>query len=218
MENSSKIAVADSRARRWLLFGVGLLLAGTGVAMSTRPQLGTSPISSLPYVTTLCAPWSLGCATVAVNVLFILVQAWLLGHSFGWRHLLQLPTLVAFGVCIDLGMWLTSLWVPESYVLRLLETVLGCVVLAAGIAMQLRADISMMPGDSLIRVVSDKWRLQFGLVKICFDSAIVLSAIAVSLCFLHRVEGVREGTVLAALLVGTFVRLMGRVVRVRSAR
>ena len=37
----------DSRARRWLLFGVGLLLAGTGVAIGHRP-VGHRGVALLP--------------------------------------------------------------------------------------------------------------------------------------------------------------------------
>lgn len=44
-------------------------------------------------------------------------------------------------------------------------------------------------------------------VKTCFDATLVLSALAVSYVPLHRVEGVREGTVLGVFLVGWFVGL-----------
>lgn len=49
-----------SKRKRFILFFIGLIFAGFGVAFSTRPGLGTSPISSLPYVTTFIIPWTLG--------------------------------------------------------------------------------------------------------------------------------------------------------------
>lgn len=45
-----------SKRKRFILFFIGLVFAGIGVALSTRPGLGTTPISSLPYVTTFIAP------------------------------------------------------------------------------------------------------------------------------------------------------------------
>lgn len=42
----------DDRKRRWAVFAAGLAVAGVGVALTTRAGLGTSPISSVPYVLT----------------------------------------------------------------------------------------------------------------------------------------------------------------------
>lgn len=195
-----------SRTKRFVLFFLGLTIAGIGVALSTRPGLGTSPITSLPYVTTFKFPWTLGMATIVINLFFILAQFIILKHRFGWSHIAQLPTLLAFGFFIDFGMWLTNFYIPESYFLRVAEEVIGCMFLAVGIGFQLIANISLMPGDGFIRVVSEEYHIPFGTVKICFDSTIVISAIIFSLCCFQNITGVREGTVIAAFLVGYFIK------------
>lgn len=196
-----------SRTKRFVLFFLGLTIAGIGVALSTRPGLGTSPITSLPYVTTFKCPWTLGMATIVINLFFILAQFIILKRRFGWSHIVQLPTLLAFGFFIDFGMWLTNFYIPESYFLRVMEEVIGCLFLAVGIGFQLIANISLMPGDGFIRVVSEEYHIPFGTVKICFDSTIVISAIIFSLCCFQNITGVREGTVIAAFLVGYFIKL-----------
>ena len=196
-----------SRTRRFVLFFLGLTIAGIGVALSTRPGLGTSPITSLPYVTTFKFPWTLGMATIVINLFFILAQFIILKRRFGWSHIAQLPTLLAFGFFIDFGMWLTNFYIPESYFLRVAEEVIGCLFLSVGIGFQLIANISLMPGDGFIRVVSEEYHIPFGTVKICFDSTIVISAIIFSLCCLQNITGVRKGTVIAAFLVGYFIKL-----------
>ena len=103
------------RTKRFVLFFLGLTIAGIGVALSTRPGLGTSPITSLPYVTTFKFPWTLGMAIIVINLFFILAQFIILKRRFGWSHIAQLPTLLAFGFFIDFGMWLTNFYIPESY-------------------------------------------------------------------------------------------------------
>lgn len=195
-----------SRTKRFVLFFLGLTIAGIGVALSTRPGLGTSPITSLPYMTTFKFPWTLGMATIVINLFFILAQFIILKRRFGWSHIAQLPTLLAFGFFIDFGMWLTNFYIPESYFLRVTEEVIGCMFLAVGIGFQLIANISLMPGDGFIRVVSEEYHIPFGTVKICFDSTIVISAIIFSLCCFQNITGVREGTVIAAFLVGYFIK------------
>ena len=202
-----KMSYHFSRTKRFVLFFLGLTIAGIGVALSTRPGLGTSPITSLPYVTTFKFPWTLGMATIVINLFFILAQFIILKHRFGWSHIVQLPTLLAFGFFIDFGMWLTNFYIPESYFLRVAEEVIGCLFLAVGIGFQLIANISLMPGDGFIRVVSEEYHIPFGTVKICFDSTIVISAIIFSLCCFQNITGVREGTVIAAFLVGYFIKL-----------
>ena len=110
-------------------------------------------------------------------------------------------------------MWLSSFYVPEAYPLRLIEELLGCVVLAAGIAFQLLANVSYMPGDGFIRTVSEEYKIPFGTVKVCFDVSIVVLAILVSLCCFQKVSGIREGTVLAAVLVGLTIRMLQQPLR-----
>lgn len=95
--------------KKTVLYFTGLLLAGFGVAMGSIPGLGTSPISSLPYVTTFFWPWSFGVATVVVNLLMLAAQIAILKKRFPLFQLLQLPMLVIFGIFIDLGMWLFSM-------------------------------------------------------------------------------------------------------------
>lgn len=196
-----------SKFKRFVLFFIGLTLAGIGVALSTRPGLGTSPITSLPYVTTFQFSWSLGVATIVINLVFILGQALILKRRFRYQHFMQLPTLLVFGGFIDLGMWVTQFYIPEAYCLRIMEEVIGCFFLSVGIGCQLLADVSLMSGDGFIRVVSEEYHIPFGTVKICFDLTIVALAILFSLCCFHTITGVREGTVIAAFLVGFFIKL-----------
>ena len=202
-----------SKAKRFILFFIGLLVAGFGVALSTRPGLGTSPITSLPYVTTFKFPWTLGMATVAANLIFLFGQFIILKNRFGWKNLAQLPTLLVFGLFIDLGMWVTKFYIPDLYILRIAEEVIGCFVLACGVGFLLAANISLMPGDGLVRVISQEYHIPFGIVKICFDTSIVISAIIFSLSCFHNITGVREGTVIAAFLVGYFIKIMQKQMR-----
>lgn len=193
--------------RRILCLLAGLALMGLGVALGTRPGLGTTAISSAPYVLHKIRGLSFGTWTVLFNISFMAAQMLVLGRRYRWTQLLQLPAVAVFGAFIDLGMYLTAFWTPQHYLLRFVETFLGAAVMAAGIAALLVADLVFVPGDGLVRVISQVFRLDFGKVKICFDCLLVALATALSFLFLHRLEGVREGTVLAALCVGQLVRI-----------
>ncbi len=193
--------------RRLLCLLTGLVLMGLGVALGTRPGLGTTAISSAPYVLHQIWGLSFGTWTVLFNIGFMVAQMLILGRRYRWTQLFQLPAVALFGVFIDLGMYLTGFWTPEHYLLRFAETLLGAAVMAAGITALLIADLVFVPGDGLVQVISQVFHLNFGKVKICFDCSLVALAIALSFLCLHRLDGVREGTILAALCVGQLVRI-----------
>lgn len=192
--------------RQCLLLAAGLALAGLGVALTTRAGLGTSPISSLPYVFTFLTPLTFGAATFAVNLLFVLAQALLLGRAFPAVQYGQLGVVLLFGLFIDLGMWVGGLWVPTAYWGRMAEVLLGSVVLAAGIALQIHADLLFNPGEGLVKALCRVTRARFAWTKLGFDVSLVLLALALSLAALHTIRGLREGTLVAAFAVGLSLR------------
>lgn len=192
--------------RQCLLLTGGLALAGFGVALTTRAGLGTSPISSLPYVVTFITPLSFGMTTFAINVFFVLGQVLILRRAFPVAQYGQLGVVLLFGLFIDLGMWLGGLWVPASYWGRLAEVALGSVVLAAGIALQIHADLLLNPGEGLVKALCRVTHVRFAWTKMGFDVSMVLLALTLSLVALHGVFGLREGTVVAAFAVGLSLR------------
>ena len=51
---------------------------------------------------------------------------------------------------------------------------------------------------------------EFGNVKVCFDSSLTLAAALIALLAFHKLNGVREGTLVSALAVGQLVRFYTR--------
>lgn len=93
---------------RYGWFTAGVLLNAFGVALITKAALGTSPISSLPYVLSLRFPVTLGQFTFLMNMLFILAQVLLLRKDFRPVQLLQVAVNVVFSLFIDVSMGLLS--------------------------------------------------------------------------------------------------------------
>ena len=86
-------------------------------------------------------------------------------------------------------------------------------MLATGIAFQLLADISFMPGDGFVRTVAEEYGFAFGTTKVCFDVSIVVAAVVVSFCWFQEISGIREGTLIAAVLVGFIIRMLQQPLR-----
>ena len=71
------------------------------------------------------------------------------------------------------------------------------------------ADVAMLPGESFVRAVTSTWNTDFGMTKVAFDVTITVSAVVLSFLFAHQLEGIREGSLIAALLVGFIARQFG---------
>ena len=104
--------------KRWLLLCVGLFVMAFGVAFSIKGGLGTSPISSLPYVISRITPLTVGTATIAMHVTLILLQILLLRRRYQLIQLLQLPVALLFGMLTDAAVNALQGIVPGSYPAR----------------------------------------------------------------------------------------------------
>ena len=198
------------KRKRYLIFLVGLFVNSLGVSLITKANLGTSPISSIPYVLSLNFPFTLGNFIIFFSIFLIVLQLIILRKNFKGEHILQIPVSIMFGYFIDLTMILFS-WVnPEAYIMKIVYLLIGCLILGVGVYMEVLADVVMLPGESFVRAIVLTWKTNFGTTKICFDISMSVIAAVFSFIFAGSLAGVREGTVIAALLVGFIARLIGK--------
>ena len=195
---------------RYLWFLAGVLINSFGVALITRAALGTSPISSLPYVLSFRFPVTLGQFTFAMNLFFILGQVLLLRRDFQPIQLLQVAVNAVFSAFIDVSMGLLSWLEISSLPMAVLVLVLGCAVLAFGISVEVAPRVLMVPGEGIVQAIATVTGWRFGNVKTAFDATLVSTALLLSLLFFHRLQGLGIGTIFSALAVGRFVDLYNR--------
>ena len=191
--------------KRYLIFLAGLFVNSLGVALITKANLGTSPISSIPYVLSLNFALSLGNFTIIFSILLIVLQIVILGKNFKPESLLQIPVSIAFGFFIDFSMILLNALNPQMYAAKVAYLLIGCLILGVGVYMEVLADVVMLPGESFVRAVVARWETEFGVTKIAFDVSM-----AASFFLARELNGVREGTIVAALLVGFIARTIGK--------
>ena len=197
------------KVKRYLVFLVGLFVNSLGVSLITRADLGTSPISSIPYVLSLNFSFTLGEFTIAFSLLLIVLQLLILRKNFKPEHWLQIPISVAFGYFIDLTTAMLGDFRLTSYPAQFAFLLFGCVVLGVGVYLEVLPNVAMLPGESFVRAVCTTWKREFGASKIAFDVSMTVLAAVLSVVL----AGVREGTVVAALLVGFIARQLNKRLR-----
>lgn len=192
---------------RYLWFTIGVIINAFGVAVITKAALGTSPISSVPYVLSLRFVPPLGQFTFLVNLLFIAAQVVLRGRKFPPIQFLQVVVNLVFSAFIDVSMRLLWWFEPDALPVKLVALVLGCAVLGCGISIEVAPDALLVPGEGVVGAIADRTGIRFGSVKVAFDVTLVAIALGLSLWFFHGINGLGLGTVVSALLVGRFVNL-----------
>lgn len=202
------------KIKRYTLFLTGLFIMAFGIALMVKAQLGTSPISSMPYVFSLKFPeLSLGTFTILWNLLLILGQILILRRKFQWFQLIQIPLTLVFGAFVDFSKFVLDSLNPQNYLLQAGVLLLGCLVLAFGVSLTVLAGVVMNSGEAFVSAVAQQTKKDFGTVKVFFDSSLVILSVLFSLLFFGAVAGVREGTVAAALLSGFIIRFFNRALR-----
>ena len=195
---------------RYLWFVLGVLVNSFGVALITQAALGTSPISSIPYVLSLRFPITLGEFTFILNLVYILGQIVLLRRAFQPIQLLQIAVNVIFSAFIDVSMNLLSWLQPDHIVVKLIALILGCAILGVGISSEVAPDVLVVPGEGIVRAMTQVSGKRFGSVKVFFDCTLVAIALILSFLFFHGLNGLGLGTVISALIIGRFVNLYNR--------
>lgn len=193
--------------KRYIFLLVGLFVNGLGVSFITKAGLGTSPITSIPYTLSLGFTPTVGMFTLFFNLLLIVLQIILLRRNFQLQNLLQLPIIALFSFFIDLTMSLLGFMQPETYAMKIVSLIVGCLILGFGVFMEMVANVAMLPGEATVRAVSDVFSTDFGKTKIAFDSSMTVIAAILSFIMFKHLDGVREGTIVAAILVGFIARL-----------
>lgn len=198
----------DSLVKKGVVCLIGLFIYGIGIAIVTNAKMGVSPISSISYALTFITSTSLGTCTAILNVVLIVAQRLMLGAGYTSKIcLMQILLSVLFTLFIDTGVFLFSWLTPETVASRYICLLLGCVVLSIGMSLVVVANIVILPGEGVVRAGAEIFEKDFGTAKIVFDCIMVLSTIIVSLFFLGKIVGVREGTVIAAFGIGLISKL-----------
>lgn len=205
--------------KRILIYCLGLYLMAIGVVFSSASGLGVSPVGALANVLYLIgaaenAPSfvTLGNCTIAVYCLYILVEFLLLRRDFKPEMLLQLAASILFGKLVDLAkLMLAFLPAPQGYVMQMLYLLCSIPLVAAGVMLYLSPSILPTPGEGMSLAISKKTGLSLGSSKTVFDCSLVVLSALTSFIYFHGLVGVREGTVICALLVGFVMRQFMRI-------
>ena len=185
----------------------GVLLVGGGVAFNNCAGFGNDPVGIVYDGIRSISGMNqaqLGMASNAVNIV-LLVFLFFVGRLY--VSVGTFVYLLPYGFCVDLGNFLYGLHgASEDIWVRVVFSVLGCVLLSLGVAIYITVDIGVDPFTGVVLVLRDVLKKEYRYVKIGFDLTMVI---------LGTLLGGRLGvvTVVTALAVGPVIQFFTRLLK-----
>ena len=151
---------------RLLMLLVGFGVMAFGVAFSIKGALGTSPISSVPYVTGYISGLSVGTTTIIMNGIFVLLQIAILRRRYQWVQLLQFPAAIVFGLFIDgAGVVLQGVHY-SNYLQQWVLCAIGIVLVGLGVSIEVTARLVTTAGEGVVLAICQVVPVKFGNMKV----------------------------------------------------
>lgn len=202
--------------KRIVVYLIGVYFTAVAIAISKMTPLGISPNSSLPNEISLILDANLGLITAIVFACFVFIQWFLLGKNFKVINFVQVLLSIIYGVFVNSAVALVNAVLPpcDTYLLQIIYTLVSAVLLGAAVKVYLAPKVMALPAEGLAQAVAQRFNIPFPTAKNVCDITIVTISVILSFIYFGTLYGIREGTVIHAILVGRSVkwadRLFGR--------
>lgn len=190
----------------------GLFLITLGVAFSIKSDLGSAPVSSIPYALNLIWAIEIGVATFIFHSFLVLIELLLLRRDFKAKHFLQVFVGVLFGAFTSFSVSLMYFIPPaDNIVIALIMSLLSIFFIALGLFFYVPTNIIPLSVEGVTQAIAIVTNNSFSKTKVYFDVTTVASALTLSYVFLGNLGSVGIGTVLGALFIGTTVKYIHKI-------
>ena len=205
--NQTKTAVPRV-LRGELALAAAILINSFGVVLMLYSGAGISAISSVPFAFSEVLPQlTLGTWTYIFQGLLV-ASLMVLRRRFVPEYLFSFVAGFIFGELLDVHeAWIGIL--PTALPWRILYFVISYLLICFGIALSNRCQLPIIPTDLFPRELADITGAAYSKIKITFDLLCLATTLALTLIFLHRIDGLGIGTILAAFTMGKVIGLIG---------
>ena len=191
-----------------LALAAAILINSFGVVLMLYSGAGISAISSVPFAFSEVLPQlTLGTWTYIFQGLLV-ASLMVLRRRFVPEYLFSFVAGFIFGELLDVHeAWIGIL--PTALPWRILYFIISYLLICIGIALSNRCQLPIIPTDLFPRELADITGAAYSKIKITFDLLCLATTLALTLIFLHRIDGLGIGTILAAFTMGKVIGIIG---------
>lgn len=126
---------------------------------------------------------------------------------------MQFPAILLFGAMIDVAGKVIEGISFSNYFQQWILCAIGIFLVGLGVSMEITAKLITTAGEGIVLAICQVTSIRFSNMKIIFDVSQVVIAITLSLIFIGHLDGVREGTVAAAVFVGLITKQTNKLMK-----
>lgn len=200
--------------RRIFNYVFGLFLITLGVGLSIKSNLGSTPVSSIPYTLNVIWGIEIGVATIIFHTILVITELILLRRAFKPKHFLQVPVGILFGFFTTISVNLVNLLPDTSNIILIAIMVLVSTFLVAlGLFFYVPTNIVPLSVEGITQAIAIVSNQPFTKVKVCFDVSVVVLSFVLCFLFTGVIGGsVGIGTIFSAIFVGITLKYINKVV------
>lgn len=210
--------MAKRTALRLFLYFSGLCILAFGLTLSTKADLGVSPIIAVSFGISQLTGARFGDMTFLLYAFFVIIEMVL--HLMPGKRApadkkkailvdaLQLPLSYCFTILLNIF----SLLIPSagSMMTKIAILLVSVVLVGIGAALSLDMRIIANPGDGIVQAISDRTGISLGLTKNIVDISCVTLTCIFTMAAAHHIIGVGIGTLIAMLGIGRVIALFNK--------
>ena len=202
---------------RWFYYIIGMLILAMGLTLNAESNLESSLIISIPYTLSFLWPVSFANLTLALYVLFVMLEFILKGKNRRRTDILQIPLSIVFTRFLDLfTAWFD--FTDSSLALRLAVLTAAIILTGAGAALTVDMNLIANPGDGFVQAVSMRIGKDLGTAKNPVDISCVIVSTLIGFAAAGRLVGVGLGTLIAMIGVGRVIALFNHLFQEKLKR
>lgn len=192
-----------------LALAIALVINPLGVVLMLYSGAGISAISSISYaLSEVFTFFSLGTWTYIFQASLIL-SLMVMRRRFVLSYLLSFVVGFVFSEMLDVHeLWINILPVSPGWCV--LYFIISYLLMSVGIALSNRCHLPIIPTDLFPRELEQITKISYPKIKISFDALCLIGTALITFLFLHHIQGLGIGTVLAALTMGKAIGIVGK--------
>ena len=128
------------------------------------------------------------------------------------NYVLSLNSPLSLGTCT----FIINMVLPANYGMSIALLLTGCMVQSIGVVLELKPKVAMMSAEAFVKYASRHYNKEFGKFKVYFDITLVTLAVILSLLLNQGIQGVREGSLIAACITGYIVSFLNQKIMTRK--
>ena len=186
--------------KKYLLFGLGIVLVSMGIALNIKSTLGSSPIDTLVFNLASVAKMSSSLSLIIVNGTLILFYFIL---SPNRKVIFLIIATLLLSLFLSFFQKYVFLFTTNNIIYQILIFILAINLISFGVALEIKSNVATTALEAIVLFFKNKLsKLSFGLIRTIVELIIIIISATISLIFDHNLGEVGIATVIMLLTCG----------------